>query len=180
MNATQLSAAVSGLSVERAAIWLPYVLAAFDLAQLDSVARQAAFLAQTGHESSAFGITREIWGPTTAQAGYEGRKDLGNVQAGDGSRFRGRGLIQITGRTNYTACGLALGLDVLTHPELLEQPDGASRSAAWFWSTHNLNDFCDSGSDADFVKLTKRINGGTNGLVDREARWAVAKTALAV
>jgi len=175
MNATLLSAAVTGLGLARASLWLSPILTAFDQAQCDTPARQAAFLAQTGHESLSFGLTRELWGPTPAQVGYEGRADLGNTQPGDGFRFRGRGLIQITGRANYAACGEALGLDFLAHPELLEQPDGASRSAAWFWSRHGLNAYAD---DGDFVTLTRRINGGTNGLADREARWQTAKTAL--
>jgi putative chitinase len=177
MDANTLSAAVMGLAPARAALWATPVTAAFDAFGVDTLDRQAAFLAQCGHESAGFGITREIWGPTPAQSGYEGRADLGNLQPGDGSKFRGRGLIQITGRANYAACADALGLDLLNHPELLEAPDGASRSAGWFWQTYRLNQYADSG---DFETLTRRINGGLNGLADRELRWSHAKAALGV
>ena len=102
--------------------------------------------------------------------------DLGNAQAGDGSRFRGRGLIQVTGRTNYAACGKALGLDLLAKPELLEQTINACRSAGWFWQTHGLNALADAG---DQVKVTRCINGGTNGLTERLALFAVAQRVLA-
>ena len=87
----------------------------------------------------------------------------------------GRGLIQITGRANYAACGAALGVDLLSQPELLETPVHAAGSAAWFWLQHNLNRFADRG---DFVGLTRAINGGTNGIADRRAIWERAKAAL--
>ena len=89
---------------------------------INTTPRITAFLAQLAHESGEFRYVRELWGPTPAQKGYEGRKDLGNTVPGDGLRFLGRGLIQITGRTNYGICGRALGLDLIAHPELLEQP----------------------------------------------------------
>lgn len=78
--------------------------------------RIAAFIAQVDHESGQLRYVREIWGPTAQQAGYEGRADLGNTVKGDGSKYRGRGLIQITGRANYVACGEALGLDLINRP----------------------------------------------------------------
>src|SRR5690606_17393021 len=93
----------TGLSASRAQDWYPYVRAACIEFEITAPTRLAAFLAQVGHESGGFVYAREIWGPTEAQKRYEGRKDLGNTQPGDGSRFRGRGLIQITGRANYTA-----------------------------------------------------------------------------
>lgn len=130
------------------------------------------FLAQTAHESEGFLYPREIWGPTPEQARYEGRADLGNTEQGDGSRFRGRGLIQITGRANYTACGLALALPLLEAPELLEHPEVACRSAGWFWKERGLDKI------DDFEKMTRRINGGLNGLVDRYAYLGRAKAAL--
>lgn len=131
-----------------------------------TVPRATMFLAQIAHESGSLNYVRELWGPTEQQRGYEGRKDLGNTQPGDGFRFRGRGLLQITGRANYAECGKALGLDLLTHPELLETSEGAARSACWFWLMRGLNAMADAG---DFIKLTKRINGGTNGLAARVA-----------
>lgn len=139
--------------------------------------RQAAFLAQVGHESMQLKATRELWGPTAAQKAYEGRKDLGNVQPGDGSKYRGRGLIQVTGRANYAAVGQKLGLPLLDHPELLEAPVAASLSAGLFWQSHGLNELADKG---DFVTITKRVNGGVNGLADRQALLAKAKTILGV
>ncbi len=138
--------------------------------------RIAAFIAQVGHESGQLRYVREIWGPTAQQAGYEGRADLGNTVNGDGSKYRGRGLIQITGRANYAACGEALGLDLVNQPTLLEQPQYAAMSAAWFWSTRGLNTLADAG---DFVKITRRINGGINGLADRQALYDIALKVLA-
>ncbi|MBL4981692.1 glycoside hydrolase family 19 protein [Pseudomonas fluorescens] len=138
--------------------------------------RAAAFIAQIGHESGQLRYVREIWGPTAQQARYEGRADLGNTVKGDGSKYRGRGLIQITGRANYIACGEALGLDLVNRPEQLEQPQYAAMSAAWFWSTHGLNTLADQG---DFVKITRRINGGINGLEDRQALYDKALEVLA-
>ena len=138
--------------------------------------RVAAFIAQVGHESGQFRWLKELWGPTAQQAGYEGRADLGNTVPGDGSKYRGRGLIQITGRANYAACGEALGLDLLSKPELLELPQHAAMSAAWFWSIKGLNTLADQG---DFVKITRRINGGTNGQADRQALYDKALKVLA-
>ncbi|MCX7289529.1 glycoside hydrolase family 19 protein, partial [Janthinobacterium sp.] len=100
----------------------------------------------------------------------------GNTQVGDGARFKGRGLLQVTGRANYAACGKALGLDLLAQPELLEQAINACRSAGWFWQTKGLNALADAG---DQVKVTRRINGGANGLAERLALFAVAERVLA-
>jgi len=138
--------------------------------------RVAAFIAQVGHESGQLRYVREIWGPTAQQIAYEGRADLGNTEKGDGSRYRGRGLIQTTGRANYETCGEALGLDLISHPEQLELPQHAAMSAAWFWSTKGLNTLADRG---EFVKITRRINGGLNGLEDRLQLWDKAKKVLA-
>ncbi|MCF5228520.1 MULTISPECIES: glycoside hydrolase family 19 protein [unclassified Pseudomonas] len=138
--------------------------------------RVAAFIAQVGHESGQLRYVREIWGPTAQQLTYEGRADLGNTVKGDGSKFRGRGLIQITGRANYAACGEALGLDLINQPELLEQPQYAAMSAAWFWSTRGLNTLADQG---EFTKITRRINGGLTGKVDRQDLYDKALKVLA-
>lgn len=133
--------------------------------------REAAFLAQIAHESASLKYVREI----ASGERYEGRADLGNTEPGDGARFRGRGLIQITGRANYRECGVALGLDLLAHPELLEETDNACRSAAWFWNSHGLNEIADSG---DFRRITRVINGGYNGYADRLAFYARAQDVL--
>lgn len=138
--------------------------------------RAAAFIAQIGHESGQLRYVREIWGATVAQRGYEGREDLGNTLPGDGRKYCGRGLIQITGRANYAKCGEALGLDLISHPELLELPQHAAMSAAWFWKQKGLNDLADR---EEFNTITRRINGGLTGLADRLALWKKAREVLA-
>ncbi|ERH56409.1 glycoside hydrolase family 19 protein [Pseudomonas simiae] len=160
----------------RASVFVPVLNTAMNRYGILGTARAAAFIAQVGHESGQLRWVREIWGPTAEQVGYEGRADLGNTVKGDGSKYRGRGLIQITGRANYTACGEALGLDLIDMPELLELPQYAAMSAAWFWSTRGLNTLADQG---DFSKITRRINGGLNGLEDRLQLWERAKKVLA-
>lgn len=139
---------------------------------IDTPARQASFIAQVGHESGQFVYVREL----ASGAAYEGRKDLGNTHPGDGPRYRGRGLIQVTGRSNYEACGDALGLDLLANPELLELPVNAARSAAWFWKTHGLNELADAG---DQRAVCRRVNGGYNGLAERLAFFEVAEKVIA-
>ena len=127
---------------------------------LNTPERQRMFLAQIGHESGQLRYTEEL----ASGSAYEGRKDLGNTSVGDGVKYKGRGLIQITGKTNYVLCSLALDLPLLEKPELLSQLPYSVQSAGWFWSTNNLNSYCDKG---DFYGLTKRINGGLNGIQDR-------------
>lgn len=160
----------------QAGVFVPVLNTAISKYGIVTPARIAAFIAQVGHESGQLRYVREIWGPTAQQAGYEGRADLGNTVKGDGSKYRGRGLIQITGRANYAACGEALGLDLISRPELLEQPQHAAMSAAWFWSTKGLNTLADKG---EFVKITRRINGGVNGLEDRQKLYVQAQKVLA-
>lgn len=140
---------------------------------INSPIRQAAFIAQIAHESGELRYVEEI----ASGIAYEYRKDLGNTQPGDGMKFKGRGLIQITGRNNYHECGKALGVDLITNPELLETNDLACRSAAWFWASRGLNDLADRG---DFERITKRINGGLNGYQERLVYHARAKMALGV
>lgn len=142
---------------------------------IDTPLRQAAFIAQVAHESGQLRFVREMWGPTPAQRGYEGRIDLGNTFPGDGFRYRGRGLIQITGRSNYRVCGAMLGCDFINNPELLETPPLAARSAAWFWRKHGLNELADAD---DQTAICKRINGGVNGLAERIAFYAAARKVL--
>jgi putative chitinase len=160
----------------QAGVFVPALNTAMNRYRIVGTQRAAAFIAQVGHESGQLRYVREIWGPTAQQAGYEGRADLGNTVPGDGSKYRGRGLIQITGRANHAACGEALGVDLINNPELLEQPQYAAMSAAWFWSTKGLNTLADQG---DFLKITRRINGGLNGLEDRLQLWERAKKVLA-
>jgi putative chitinase len=130
--------------------------------EIDTPLRRNHFLAQLPHESGGFRYVREI----ASGSAYEGRRDLGNTVPGDGVKFKGRGLIQITGRANYTACSQALFGDnrLLDTPELLEEPYYAVESACWFWKKSNLNALADRD---DIVAVTRRINGGINGLEDR-------------
>jgi putative chitinase len=134
----------------------------------------AMFLAQILHESASFRYVEEL----ASGAEYEGRKDLGNIYAGDGVRYKGRGLIQITGRANYQALSQALGKDFINHPEILEMPENAALSAGWFWVTRNLNTIASPGTEQAFETVTQRINGGLNGLADRQQYWAKAKAVL--
>jgi len=160
----------------KARVFAPALNTSMGHYQIIGLKRVAAFIAQVGHESGQLRYARELWGPTPAQSRYEGRADLGNTLAGDGFKFLGRGLIQITGRANYAECGEALGLNLLGRPELLEQPEWAAKSAAWFWSTRGLNSLADTG---EFDKITHRINGGQNGAEDRRKLYARALEVLA-
>lgn len=159
----------------RAQKWAEPLTKAMEKYEINTPTRQAAFIAQIGHESGRLVYVREIWGPTPTQTRYEGRKDLGNTQAGDGFKFRGRGLIQVTGRDNYRKVGQALNLGLESTPELLEKPEWAAESAAWFWKDRGLNILADRN---DFRTITRRINGGFNGYVDRLALWEKAKKVL--
>lgn len=128
--------------------------------EINTPRRQAYFLAQVGHESMGLTRTEEL----SSGRAYEGRRDLGNTRRGDGVRFKGRGLLQITGRANYKSTGRALGLDLIANPQILETPRVAARSAGHFWHSRGLNELADRGA---FKRITKRINGGYTGLSDR-------------
>lgn len=175
MTPQQLASA-TGARIDRAEKHLPHLEAAMEEYEINTPVRQAAFLAQIGHESGGLHWLVELWGPTEAQRRYEVRQDIGNNQPGDGYKFRGRGLIQITGRDNYRVAGQALGVDLWAYPELLGQSPLADRSAAWFWQAHGCNELADA---HNFEAVTKRINGGLNGYPERMALWADAKEALA-
>ena len=165
-----------GVRADRAQAFAPALTDAMREFHIDTPTRKAAFLAQILHESGMLKYTRELWGPTPAQARYEGRQDLGNTHIGDGFRFRGRGLIQTTGRDNYSATGRALGLDLIRHPEALESPLLAARSAAWWWHAHGLNELADTGNTE---KVSRRVNGGINGLAERIALYEKTSEILA-
>jgi putative chitinase len=168
-------AAAAMLSAAQADKWFGPVDVAMTEFAIDSPVRAAAFIAQVGHESGGFVYSRELWGPTPAQLRYEGRSDLGNTQPGDGKKYLGRGLIQITRRSNYAAASLGLSLDVVSNPGLLEQPELAARSAAWWWSERGCNEIADTD---DFQALTRLINGGLTGYEDRLRRWNAARVVL--
>ena len=164
MTLDELRAAMPAVSLERAAIFVgPLSLAMVEHA-ITTPQRQSAFLAQLAHESGSLRYVRELGDGE----GYEGRIDLGNTQPGDGLRFIGRGLIQITGRSNYTACGKALGLDLTEHPKQLEQPIQAAASASWFWQSRELNALADTDK---FGTICHRVNGGYRGLDERLQHW---------
>jgi len=184
-----------GCKVAVAEKWAPHICSAAKLCDADhDNNRLACFLAQLGHESGRLRYVREIWGPTAQQLRYDGTHlatMLGNTQPGDGKLFMGRGLIQITGRVNYR--GIKPKLEALlqnesvakhdlpdvpdfeAEPQQLERPLWAAMSAGLYWSDRKLNRFADN---HDFVTLTKRINGGINGLADRQAIFSSAFTAL--
>jgi putative chitinase len=166
----------TGARIDRATTFLPFLEDAMHEFEINTPARQAAFLAQVGHESGGLHWLVEIWGPSDSQRRYESRYDLGNIAPGDGFKFRGRGLIQLTGRANYTAAGKALGADLVAQPELLGEPGLACRSAGWFWKSRGLNELADEGL---FEKITRRVNGGLNGYAERLGLYEAAKAVLA-
>lgn len=133
--------------------------------------RAAAFLAQVGHESGELNYVEEI----ASGAAYEGRKDLGNTSPGDGELYKGRGLIQITGKRNYAIASIDMDLPLLEHPELLCTPMNAAMSAGWYWNNNKLNALADT---SQFLLITKVINGGTNGIANRQRLYTKALEVL--
>lgn len=157
--------------------------------ELNTPMRIACFLAQAAHESESFRFTKELGSGKE----YEGRTDLGNTEPGDGVRYKGRGIFEITGKYNYMHCSEALFNNknhLLDQPKLLETPKYAVLSAGWFWNTRHLNAICDMPEDKTimhngatydmFAWLTYHINGGLNGLADRLAYYERAKAVLMI
>jgi len=174
-----------GCPLARATKWAAPITDALAACGISTPARIAAWLAQIGHESGRLRYVREIWEPTPAQSRYEGRADLGNTEPGDGYKYRGRGLIQITGRANYRALGIALGAPFELRPELLERPDYAALSAAHYWQSRDINELADAGEFDAICDLINRGHktrkvGDANGYADRLALWARAKSALGI
>jgi putative chitinase len=180
LTQAQLRKIMPRLSEAKAQEYLPHLNDALADFKVDTMLRTAAFVAQLAHESGEFRFMEEIWGPTEAQRRYEPvcrlAARLGNTQPGDGLRFKGRGPIQITGRDNYARYGQLLGRDLVAEPELAAKPEVAFAVAGLYWSSNKLNEKADV---EDFVGITKRINGGTNGLEDRQRYYAKAKAVLA-
>ena len=147
--------------------------------EINTPARQAMFLAQICHESGSLKYVKEL---ASGEAYDTGKlaASLGNTpeKDGDGQKFKGRGLLQITGKSNYFEVGKALGIDLIKNPELLEEPLHAARSAGWFWKKRALSILADKNDDKSFLMVTKKINGGFNGLEDRLVHWGNAKKAL--
>ena len=193
-----LSKALQALGIDPK--WEEPLQAAFDKYDISNVKRQAAFLGQCAHESGNFKTLEEnlhysanalmrVW-PSRfpdmdtankfannpekiANKVYAGR--MGNTEDGEGWKYHGRGLIQLTGKDNYKNCGNSLGFDLLSSPEKLLEPQYAALSAGWFWSKHGLNELADA---QEHGMITKRINGGTLGLDDRIAKTTKALEAL--
>lgn len=170
-----LAEKLQGIMVHAAAATVGHffeaILLAMQTASIDTPLRQAHFLAQIAHESGELRYTEEL----ASGAQYEGRKDLGNTKPGDGPRFKGRGLIQLTGRRNYAAYGASIGKDLTEGDAMRLVATDAGLAvgvATWFWTTHRLNALADAD---DVVTITKRINGGTNGLDDRKEKLERAK-----
>jgi len=163
---------------------LPFLQAALTEFNIQAPARAAAFLAQLAHESGQFRFMEEIWGPTPAQRRYEPvstlAANLGNTEAGDGKRFKGRGPIQITGRANYRRFGDLLATDLVADPARAALPELAFRIAGLFWSKKGLNELADRATHDAFREITRRINGGFNGLEDRQKFYTAACAVLGV
>ena len=182
--------------------WLKPLEDTFAKYDISTPQRQAAFIGQCAHESANFKTLEEnlnykpeslmrVWPsrfpdlPTAmkyahnpeaiANKVYGGRMGNGVEETGDGWKYHGRGLIQLTGKENYDNCGKAISLDLINQPGLLAQPDGAVMSAGWFWNKKGLNALADAG---DYETMTKRINGGLIGLDDRKAKIAKALQVL--
>jgi len=142
-----------------------------DKYQINTDLRICHFLAQVIHESGCFYYFEEI----ASGVAYENRHDLGNIQPGDGVKFKGRGIIQITGRNNYTQLSKDLGQDFINYPKLLATDEWGIISAGWFWNSRNLNILADKD---DITDISKRINGGLNGLSDRQIWLDKAKSVI--
>lgn len=179
VSSQQLKQIMPHASMARIGLYVGPLNAAMEEHDIRTLGRVAAFIAQLAHESGQFQFMEEIWGPTAAQKRYEPvtslSRQLGNRQAGDGKRYKGRGPIQITGRANYSRYGELLGVDLVAQPERAARPELGFRIAGLFWSRNGLNALADS---ADFERITRRINGGLNGFEDRKRYHAAALSVL--
>ncbi|EFE94012.1 glycoside hydrolase family 19 protein [Serratia odorifera] len=198
----------AGIAAGLATRWFPHLEATLTEFGISSSVEQAMFIAQVGHESAAFTATAESFNysvaglqstfgnrltteqckmlgrqrgeavvPENRQAAianlvYGGR--LGNKGSGDGWKYRGRGLIQVTGLDNYRACSAGIKTDLVLVPDLLDQDEYAMRSAGWFWNSRNCGKYA-----GDVERVTLLINGGKNGLADRQERFERARKVLA-
>ena len=164
---------MSRLPQPKRVVYLPFLQSAMAEFEINAPLREAAFLAQLAHESAELKFMEEI----ASGSAYEGRLDLGNTQPGDGKRFKGRGPIQLTGRANYQRYGGLLGVDLISNPPLAATPEVAFRIAGLYWKRNNLNELADKQM---FKTITKRINGGFNGLADRVKYYGIAKRVLGI
>jgi predicted chitinase len=167
----QLEAVAPRITADEAEAYAPALSAAMWEARILTPRQRAAFIAQLAMESDSFKALEEY----ASGAAYEGRKDLGNTQSGDGVRYKGRGFIQLTGRYNYRKAGQALGVDFEGRPELAAVPANAARVAGWYWTDRKINEPAEAG---DFPETTRRINGAYLGQVTRETYYARALKAF--
>lgn len=200
ITAGQLATA-AGCRIERATKWLPYFETTFDRFDINTPQRIAAFIAQVAHESARLSVVEENLNYSAqgllltfpkyfdairaaqyartpeaiANIVYSNRMGNGAPESGDGWKYRGRGLIQITGKANYADCGSDFGVDLVNTPDLLLTMDYASLSAGWFWMHKGCNELADQG---DFLAIIQKINGGLNGKDERFALWGAAKSAI--
>ena len=197
MNTEQL-AKILKMKPSKAGEWIDAINETFEKFDISTPERQACFLGQCAHESGGFTALSEnlnysaaslcrVWPkrfPTItdgqicernpekiANRVYASRMGNGDEESGEGYAYRGRGLIQLTGKSNYEACGKALDVDLIENPDLVATPQYAALSAGWFWNKNKLNAYADKG---DMEGLTKKINGGTHGIEDRVARTQLA------
>lgn len=201
MNSEQLAHALK-LTPAKAEEWIDAINETFDRFDINTPERQACFLGQCAHESAGFTALKEnlnysaegltkVWPKRfpsldaaqpyhrnpekIANKVYADRMGNGDEDSGEGFKYRGRGLIQLTGKDNYRACGEALGVDLVEDPDQVSSPKYAALSAGWFWDKNKLNQYADAN---DMTTLTKRINGGTHGMEDRVARTQHALDSL--
>jgi putative chitinase len=191
ITSQQLKQIVPNIKTANLTIYTDAINAAFPKYDITTPERIRCFIAQIAHESASFNAVREY----ASGEAYEGRKDLGNINPGDGVKFKGRGLIQVTGRANYKSCSLSIFKDetLIKRPELLEQPKYAVESACWYWKSRRLNEICDNPDTwthtvtkkdgtvhtyTKFQQLTRCINGGLNGYSERLAFYQRAKQVI--
>jgi putative chitinase len=171
ISENELKQIMPNCSAEKRALYLPFIQQAMQEFAITTFLREAAFLAQLAHESGELRFMEEI----ASGAAYEGRRDLGNTQPGDGRRYKGRGPIQLTGRANYKKFGDLLCLDLINNPTMAATPEVGFRIAGLFWQSKGLNELADQ---QKFETITRRINGGINGLKDRIKYYERAKKVL--
>lgn len=169
LNESDLHAVMPGARASRIAELLDPINVVLEQYEINTLARRAAFLATVAHETAQLTYLSEIWGPTSSQRRYDPPSSLaarlGNTKVGDGKRFRGRGLLMLTGRDNYQRAGDALGYSLVDDPDVVEHdPRWAAATAGWFWRVNGMNKVADS---EDIRAVTLVVNGGTNGLADR-------------
>ena len=177
LTAEQLKQITPGTPLDRCKVFVPHLNKFLPLYGIDTPIEVASFLSQILHESGGLKYLREIWGPTKAQSRYEGRADLGNIIKGDGKLFMGRGLIQLTGRTNYARMSKEIFGDdrLVRNPEILATPEYGVLASCIYWKWRGMDSIDD---DNSITAETKKVNGGYNGLEDRQKYFDLAKAVL--